>query len=184
MHRPNNLLSRKTLVLAALLVVACPVLSFATGGEEYVPNMYGTFWALIPPIVAIGLALITKEVYSSLFIGIVVGGLFWSNFNFSGTFEHVIVDGMIGSLTDGWNVGILVFLVVLGAVVALMNRSGGSAAFGRWAQAHIKTRVGTELAAFALGILIFIDDYFNCLTVGSVMRSVTDEHNVSRAKLD
>ncbi len=183
MHRPNNLFSRKTLILAALLVAACPVLCFATGGEEYVPNMYGTFWALVPPVVAILLALITKEVYSSLFIGIVVGGLFWSGFSFSGTFEHVIVDGIIGSLSDSWNVGILVFLVVLGAVVALMNRSGGSAAFGRWAQAHIKTRVGTELATFALGILIFIDDYFNCLTVGSVMRPVTDEHNVSRAKL-
>ena len=183
MHRPNNLFSRRTLLLAAILVVACPVLSFATGGEEYVPNMYGTFWALVPPIVAIGLALITKEVYSSLFIGIVVGGLFWSNFSFTGTFEHVIVDGIIGSLSDSWNVGILVFLVVLGAVVALMNRSGGSAAFGRWAQAHIKTRVGTELATLALGVLIFIDDYFNCLTVGSVMRPVTDEHNVSRAKL-
>ncbi len=181
MHRPNNLL--RSLLLAAILVVACPVLCFATGGEEYVPNMYGTFWALVPPIVAILLALITKEVYSSLFIGIVVGGLFWSGFSFTGTFEHVIVDGIIGSLSDSWNVGILVFLVVLGAVVALMNRSGGSAAFGRWAQEHIKTRIGTELATFALGILIFIDDYFNCLTVGSVMRPVTDEHNVSRAKL-
>ena len=183
MHRPNNLFSRRTLIMAALLVAACPALCFAAGGEEYVPDMYGTFWALVPPIVAIALALITKEVYSSLFIGIVVGGLFWADFNFTGTFEHVIVDGIIGSLSDSWNVGILVFLVVLGAVVALMNRSGGSAAFGRWAQAHIKTRVGTELATFALGILIFIDDYFNCLTVGSVMRPVTDEHNVSRAKL-
>lgn len=183
MHRLNNLFSRRTLLLAAILAAACPVLCFAAGGEEYVPDMYGTFWALVPPIVAIALALITKEVYSSLFIGIVVGGLFWANFNFTGTFEHVIVDGIIGSLSDSWNVGILVFLVILGAVVALMNRSGGSAAFGKWAQEHIKTRVGTELATLALGVLIFIDDYFNCLTVGSVMRPVTDEHNVSRAKL-
>lgn len=183
MHRPNKNFKRATFILVAVLAAACPLVCFAAEEAEYVPNMYGTFWALIPPIVAIGLALITKEVYSSLFVGIVVGGLFWANFNFTGTFEHVIVDGIIGSLSDGWNVGILVFLVILGAVVALMNRSGGSAAFGRWAQEHIKTRVGTELATFALGILIFIDDYFNCLTVGSVMRPVTDEHNVSRAKL-
>ena len=181
MHRPNNLL--RTLLLAAILVVACPVLCFATGGDEYVPNMYGTFCALVPPIVAIALALITKEVYSSLFIGIVVGGLFWANFNFSGTFSHVIQDGIVASLANSYNVGILVFLVVLGAIVALMNKSGGSAGFAKWAQKHVKSRVGTELATVALGILIFIDDYFNCLTVGSVMRPATDEHNVSRAKL-
>jgi Na+/H+ antiporter NhaC len=147
------------------------------------PAMYQTFWALVPPIVAIVLALITKEVYSSLFIGIVVGGLFYSGFNLEGATIHVIQDGIIGSLSDSWNVGILVFLVILGTMVALMNRAGGSAAFGRWASEKIKTRAGAQLATMALGILIFIDDYFNCLTVGSVMRPVADKHNISRAKL-
>lgn len=183
MHRSNKLFSKATLIFVAMLFVACPVVCFAAEEAEYVPDMYGTFWALLPPVVAIALALITKEVYSSLFIGIVVGGLFWSGFSFTGTFEHVIVDGLIGSLADSYNVGILIFLVILGAVVALMNKSGGSAAFGVWAQEHIKSRVGTELATLVLGILIFVDDYFNCLTVGSVMRPVTDKHNVSRAKL-
>ena len=142
-----------------------------------------TFWSLVPPIVAIGLALITKEVYSSLFIGILFGGLLYSQFSLVGTMEHVFVDGMIGSLSDSWNVGILIFLVILGGMVMLMNRAGGSAAFGRWSQEHIKTRLGAQLATIALGCLIFIDDYFNCLTVGSVMRPLTDKHNVSRAKL-
>lgn len=145
--------------------------------------MYGTIWALVPPFLAIGLALITKEVYSSLFIGIVVGGLFFSGFTFTGTFEHVLNDGIVASLSDSYNVGILVFLVILGIIVSLMNKSGGSAAFGRWAEAHIKSRVGAQLATLVLGILIFVDDYFNCLTVGNVMRPVTDKHNVSRAKL-
>ena len=142
-----------------------------------------TFWSLVPPIVAIGLALITKEVYSSLFIGILFGGLLYSQFSLVGTMEHVFVDGMIGSLYDSWNVGILIFLDILGGMVMLMNRAGGSAAFGRWSQEHIKTRLGAQLATIALGCLIFIDDYFNCLTVGSVMRPLTDKHNVSRAKL-
>ena len=142
-----------------------------------------TFWSLVPPIVAIGLALITKEVYSSLFIGILFGGLLYSQFSLVGTMEHVFVDGMIGSLSDSWNVGILIFLVILGGMVMLMNRAGGSAAFGRWSQEHIKTRLGAQLATIALGCLIFIDDYFNCLTVGSVMRPLTDKHNISRAKL-
>ena len=132
---------------------------------------------------AIALALITKEVYSSLFVGILVGGLFYSGFQFEGTITHIFEDGMISVLSDGWNVGILIFLVILGAMVALMNKAGGSAAFGRWAGARIKTRKGTQLATIALGCLIFIDDYFNCLTVGSVMRPVTDKQNVSRAKL-
>ena len=145
--------------------------------------MYATFWALVPPIVAIALALITKEVYSSLFIGILVGGLFYSNFSFVGTLEHIFTDGMIEQLSDSYNVGILVFLVILGVMVSLMNKAGGSAAFGEWASKHIKTRVGAQLATIALGCLIFIDDYFNCLTVGSVMRPVTDRHQVSRAKL-
>ena len=153
-------------------------------------SMHATFWALVPPLVAIILALITKEVYSSLFIGIVVGALFYSNFSFEGTLLHIFLDevgedkfGMIAVLSDSWNVGILIFLVILGTMVALMNAAGGSAAFGDWASTHIKTRVGAQLATICLGVLIFIDDYFNCLTVGSVMRPVTDKHQVSRAKL-
>ncbi len=145
--------------------------------------MYATFWALLPPIVAIVLALITKEVYSSLFVGILMGGLFYSGFRFEGTLTHILNDGFIPSLADPYNVGILVFLVILGAMVALMNKAGGSAAFGRWAQEHIKSRVGAQLAAVVLGVLIFIDDYFNCLTVGSVMRPLTDKHRISRVKL-
>ena len=150
---------------------------------EYVPAMYATFWALIPPVVAIVLALITKEVYSSLFVGILVGGLFYSGFSFEGTIVHIFEDGIIGVLSDSYNVGILVFLIILGAIVCLMNKAGGSAAFGRWASDHIKTRTGAQLVTVALGVLIFVDDYFNCLTVGSVMRPVTDKHNISRAKL-
>ena len=142
-----------------------------------------TFWSLVPPIVAIVLALITKEVYSSLFIGIVCGGLLYSGFSFTGTIDHVLQDGIIGSVADSYNVGILVFLVVLGAMVMLMNRAGGSAAFGRWSQEHIKSKRGAQLATIILVCLIFIDDYFNCLTVGSVMRPLTDKHNISRAKL-
>lgn len=145
--------------------------------------MYATFWALVPALVAIALALITKEVYSSLFIGITVGALFYSGFSFEGTVLHIFQDGIVGVLTDSYNVGILVFLVILGTMVALMNEAGGSAAFGQWASKHIKTRVGAQLATILLGVLIFIDDYFNCLTVGSVMRPVTDKHKISRAKL-
>lgn len=146
-------------------------------------NMYATFWALVPAIVAIALALLTKEVYSSLFIGITVGALFYSGFSFEGTILHIFQDGIVGVLTDSYNVGILVFLVILGTMVALMNKAGGSAAFGRWASEHIKSRVGAQLATVLLGVLIFIDDYFNCLTVGSVMLPVTDKHKISRAKL-
>ena len=146
-------------------------------------NFYNSFWALLPPIIAIALALITKEVYSSLFLGILVGGLLYSNFSFEGTVTHVFNDGIVSVLSDGYNVGILVFLVLLGAMVCLMNKAGGSAAFGRWAQTHIKSRVGAQLATVLLGCLIFIDDYFNCLTVGSVMRPVTDKHRISRVKL-
>ncbi len=142
-----------------------------------------TFWSLLPAIIAIALALITKEVYSSLFIGIVVGGMLYSGFSFTGTIEHVFVDGMISQLSDSWNVGILIFLVVLGTMVMLMNRAGGSAAFGKWAVQHVKTKTGAQIATIVLGMLIFIDDYFNCLTVGSVMRPVTDKHKISREKL-
>lgn len=154
-----------------------------TGYVEPPSHFYNTFWALLPPIVAIALALITKEVYSSLFIGIVVGGLLYANFGFEGTIRHVFLDGIVASVSDTYNMGILIFLVILGAMVCLMNRAGGSAAFGRWAQTHIKSRVGAQLATIILGCLIFIDDYFNCLTVGSVMRPVTDKHRISRAKL-
>lgn len=165
-------------------IACCPLVTFAAEeAEEYVPAMYASFWALIPPVVAIVLALITKEVYSSLFIGILVGGVFYSGFSFEGTVTHIFNDGIIAVLSDGYNVGILVFLVILGTMVCLMNKAGGSAAFGRWASSHIKSRAGAQLATIALGILIFIDDYFNCLTVGSVMRPVTDKQNVSRAKL-
>ncbi|XCP86614.1 Na+/H+ antiporter NhaC family protein [Roseburia hominis] len=171
--------------MAIISAVLCsPLVAFAAEeAEEYVPAMYASFWALVPPIVAIGLALITKEVYSSLFIGILVGGLFYSGFQFEGTITHIFQDGIIGVLSDSYNVGILVFLVILGTMVCMMNKAGGSAAFGRWASEHIKSRAGAQLATILLGVLIFIDDYFNCLTVGSVMRPVTDKQNVSRAKL-
>ena len=156
------------------------------GGTGYVESpsrFFNTFWSLLPPIIAIALALITKEVYSSLFIGILVGGLLYSNFAFEGTILHVFSDGIVASVTDSYNMGILIFLVILGAMVCLMNKAGGSAAFGRWAEQNIKSRVGAQLASILLGCLIFIDDYFNCLTVGSVMRPITDKHNISRAKL-
>jgi len=153
------------------------------GYIESSSGFYNTFWSLIPPIIAIALALITKEVYSSLFIGILVGGLLYSNFAFEGTILHVFNDGLVASVTDSYNMGILIFLIILGAMVCLMNKAGGSAAFGRWAKDHIKSRVGAQLASVLLGVLIFIDDYFNCLTVGSVMRPITDKQNISRAKL-
>jgi len=146
-------------------------------------RIFNTAWALLPPVIAIALALITKEVYSSLFIGILVGGLLYANFSFEGTILHVFNDGIVASVTDSYNMGILIFLVILGTMVCLMNKAGGSAAFGRWAKEHIKSRVGAQLASVLLGVLIFIDDYFNCLTVGSVMRPITDKHNISRAKL-
>ena len=179
---------RKSLPAGLLAVLCLSVLFSMTAlaaeeTAEYVPAMYATFWALVPPIVAIGLALITKEVYSSLFVGIFVGALFYSGFTFEGTVTHIFQGGIISVLSDSYNVGILVFLVILGAMVCLMNKAGGSAAFGRWASTHIRGSVGAQLSAVLLGILIFIDDYFNCLTVGSVMRPVTDKHNVSRAKL-
>ena len=143
---------------------------------------YATFISLLPPIIAIALALITKEVYSSLFIGILSGALIHANFNIWGMVTGSF-DVMVSKLADSWNVGILIFLVVLGMMVSLVNKAGGSAAYGRWAETHIKTRVGALISTAVLGMLIFIDDYFNCLTVGSVMRPVTDKHQISRAKL-
>ncbi len=179
--RKNVLL---TLGTALVLALAFSVSALAAEGEgEYVPAVYSTFWALVPPIVAIGLALITKEVYSSLFVGILMGGLLYSGFRFEGTFTHIFEDGIISVLSDSYNVGILVFLVVLGTMVSLMNKAGGSAAFGQFAAERIHSRVGAQLATILLGVMIFIDDYFNCLTVGSVMRPVTDKFKVSRAKL-
>ena len=173
-------------LFAAVLafVLACPATVLAAAEEEVSsPAVYATFWSLVPPVVAIVLALITKEVYSSLFVGILVGAILYSGGNFEVTVNQIFSGGMISVLSSSSNVGILVFLVILGTMVCLMNRAGGSAAFGRWASKHIKTRVGAELATILLGVLIFIDDYFNCLTVGSVMRPITDQHNVSRAKL-
>ena len=177
-------------VLLVILVVVFAALSATHPGqvdlETYQPGVYSTPASLLPPIIAIVLALITKEVYSSLFIGIVTGALLYANGNFQLMLETMLFNpdgGMISKLADSWNAGILVFLVILGILVALMNKVGGSAAFGKWASAHIKSRVGAQLATIALGVLIFIDDYFNCLTVGSVMRPVTDRQKVSRAKL-
>ena len=171
-------------ITAVLLIAVMAVNVFAAEtAEAPQPAMYATFWALVPPVVAIVLALITKEVYSSLFIGILVGALFYSGFSFEGTLNHMLQEGFISVLSDAYNVGILIFLVILGAIVCMMNEAGGSAAFGRWAGKHIKTRTGAQITTILLGILIFVDDYFNCLTVGSVMRPITDSHKVSRAKL-
>lgn len=171
------------LLLLGMLFLSGMTVFAAEESAEYVPKLYASIWSLVPPVVAIVLALITKEVYSSLFVGILIGGVFYSGFQFEGTMLHVFQDGIVGSLTDSYNMGILVFLVVLGIMVCMMNKAGGSAAFGRWASNHIKSRIGAQLATILLGVLIFIDDYFNCLTVGSVMRPVTDKHNVSRVKL-
>ena len=181
-------------IVFALIVLAFVVLCFI---QSPITSPVNSLWSLLPPVVAIGLALITKEVYSSLFLGIVTGGLlcmFSSSAisigeeetlgsGFPAFFNAVVNEGIIKNLSDSWNVGILVFLVVLGIIVVLMNRAGGSRAYGEWAVRKIKTRRGASLATFGLGALIFVDDYFNCLTVGSVMRPVTDSHKISRAKL-
>ena len=152
------------------------------GSEAADSNYYSTFMSLAPPVIAIVLALVTKEVYSSLFIGVLSGALLYTNFKPIAAIDAIVNDGLIANIGDSWNAGILIFLVLLGIMVALVNAAGGSAAFGRWAKTHVKTRVGAQLATFALGVLIFIDDHFNCLTVGSVMRPVTDSHKISRAK--
>lgn len=178
---------RRKKVTAALftfgiLLIFMTMTVFGASEEAPKSQMYATFWSLIPPVVAIALALITKEVYSSLFVGILVGALFATDFQFEGTVLKLIDEGFIQVLSDPSNVGILIFLVILGTMVCMMNRAGGSAAFGKWAGKHIKTRIGAQIATIILGIMIFVDDYFNCLTVGSVMRPVTDKHNVSKAK--
>ena len=181
----RNLRNHRLLRVAALVALAAMLLCVpafaAEEGAEAVNSMYGTFWALVPPIIAITLALITKEAYSSLFIGVLVGALFSCEFAPVATLDMIVNDGLVAAVAD--NAGIFLFLVFLGIIVALVNAAGGSAAFGRWAEKNIHTRVGAQLATFALGVLIFIDDYFNCLTVGSVMRSVTDRHQISRPKL-
>jgi len=176
------------LIVFMLLIMAMTFTVFAGEAEAgEISHMYATFWSLVPPLVAIILALITKEVYSSLFVGIVVGGLFYSNFNLKQAYLTILTNetdgGLLSKLSDSWNVGIIIFLVILGIMVSLMNKAGGSAAYGEWARNKIKTRKGALLSTFMLGVLIFVDDYFNCLTVGSVMRPVTDTHKISRAKL-
>ena len=172
-------LSLIAILTVMVLISVVPV--FAADGAAESTGFAGTFWALVPPVIAIGLALITKEVYSSLFIGILAGGLLATSFSPLGTMDAVINDGLIAAVAD--SAGIFIFLVLLGILVALINKTGAAAAFGKWAQTHIKSRAGASLATFALGVLIFIDDYFNCLTVGSVMLPVTDSHKISRAKL-
>ena len=178
--RTHRLLRVAALVALAAMLLCVPAFA-AEEGAEAANGMYGTFWALVPPIIAITLALITKEAYSSLFIGVLVGALFSCEFAPVATLDMIVNDGLVAAVAD--NAGIFLFLVFLGIIVALVNAAGGSAAFGRWAEKNIHTRVGAQLATFALGVLIFIDDYFNCLTVGSVMRSVTDRHQISRPKL-
>lgn len=173
-------------VIVVLLFVTANTPGVVTDPENYQCSVYATVFALLPPVIAIGLALITKEVYTSLLAGIITGGLLYSNFNLElmiGTIFFQEDGGMVYKLADAWNVGILVFLVMLGILVSMLNKTGGSAAFGKWASKHIKTRIGAQISVMVLGILIFVDDYFNCLTVGSVMRPVTDRHKVSRAKL-
>ena len=182
----NNASSMIALVVVLLIVVVSKFLTTPDSVQQ-------SAWSLLPPVIAISLALITKEVYSSLFAGILSGALLYTGYAFEGTVNHIF-NTMVGYtdeneqfvsgvLTDSYNMGILIFLVMLGAMVALMNKAGGSKAFGNWAAEHIKSKAGAELATIALGILIFVDDYFNCLTVGSVMRPVTDKFQVSRAKL-
>ena len=170
-------------LIFALIIIAYVICCFI---QSPIRDAVGSMWSLLPPIVAIGLALITKEVYSSLFIGILTGGIVFaiaSGSGFSGMFNTIVKDGLVSNLADADNMGILVFLVVLGIIVVLMNKAGGSRAYGEWAVKHIKSRVGANISTFVLGIMIFVDDYFNCLTVGSVMRPVTDKHKISRAKL-
>ena len=177
--RNKRLPWRGLMVAAVLAMMTVP--AFATGEAAEGPSMFGTFWALIPPLVAIVLALITKQAYASLFLGVVVGGLFVCEFAPVATLDTVLNQGLVDSIAG--NAGIFLFLVLLGIIVALVNASGASAAFGRWAEKNIKSKTGAMLATFVLGVLIFSDDYFNCLTVGSVMQPVTDNHKISRPKL-
>lgn len=168
-----------TVIAGIVFVVAVAVILIVNASGA--GNFAGSFWAMVPPLVAIALALITKEAYSSLFVGVILGAIMAGGCSFYGTVNMVTVDGLSSSVAD--NAGILIFLVILGTIVALVNKSGASRAFGKWAEAHIKTKTGAALATFLLGVLIFIDDYFNCLTVGSVMSPVTDSKKISRVKL-
>ncbi len=181
MKNPTTKKVLTTIIASVLMLGTMTVVAFATDGGESVSGFYSTFWALVPPIIAIGLALITKEVYSSLLIGVIAGAMLAADFKPLAIVDNVVEGGLIDAISG--TAGIFLFLVILGIVVALVNKAGGSAAFGRWAQKHIKSRTGAMLATFVLGVLIFIDDYFNCLTVGSVMLPVTDSHRVSRSKL-
>ena len=179
-------MKRKTIVgvifgILAVAVFALLAFTVNNGDAESTSRYSATFMSLLPPVIAIGLALTTKEVYSSLFIGIVAGGLLSTNFRPVAAMDNILNEGLIAAVSG--TAGIFIFLVVLGIFVALINKAGGSAAFGKWAKKHIKSKTGASIATFILGVLIFIDDYFNCLTVGSVMRSVTDSHKISRAKL-
>lgn len=184
-HRTHGTRMMTALVIALVFsLMAFAITVFAEGdaaAAENAPFAYATALSLLPPVIAIVLALITKEVYSSLFIGILVGSLLAGSFSPAGTIDVIINDGLIAAVSG--SAGIFIFLVILGVLVALINKTGASAAFGEWAKTHIKSRAGAMLATFALGVLIFIDDYFNCLTVGSVMMPVTDTHKISRAKL-
>ncbi len=173
----------KTLTYLSLVAVVLVLAGLAYAVVHNHMPVKETAWALTPPVIAIALALITKEVYSSLFLGVLTGAFLNAGFDLVGTLNQVFQEGMLKVLSDKWNVGILIFLIILGMMVQMMNRAGGSAAFGQWASTHIKSRAGAQLATMVLGCLIFIDDYFNCLTVGSVMRPVTDKYNISRAKL-
>ncbi len=177
--RNKKLMTFLTIVMSVVMLV--PMMAFAEGEEGYVSSFYATFWSLLPPIIAIVLALITKEVYSSLFVGILAGALLSTDFKPVMAMDNLLNEGFIAAVSG--TAGIFIFLVLLGVLVALINKSGGSAAFGAWAEKNIKSRVGASIATFILGVLIFIDDYFNCLTVGSVMRPVTDANKISRAKL-
>ncbi|MBE7087391.1 MAG: Na+/H+ antiporter NhaC family protein [Clostridiales bacterium] len=192
-----------TLLIACVVILALLIVAVATKGVHNVidcpdcvgglvdgeacetcgggGSVTGSLWALLPPIIAIGLALITKEVYSSLFIGILSGAILAADFSPAIAMDKIINTGLVSAVSG--TAGIFVFLVELGILVALINKAGGSKAFGDWAKTHIKTKVGAAIATFVLGVLIFIDDYFNCLTVGSVMRPVTDKHKISRSKL-
>ena len=180
MNSPRTKQFGKFLLVLFALVSVLTLVAFAEGDEAAVSQFYGTIWSLLPPVVAIVLALITKEVYSSLFIGILVGFVLQANFDPVMTFNH-LVNGFVGNI--GGNAGILIFLVILGTLVALMIRAGGSKAYGDWAVAHIKTKAGALWSTFILAIVLGVDDYFNNLTTGNVMRPVTDSHHISRAKL-
>ena len=186
MNKKKIVISVMTIAVIGLIIYTFMTPVDMSALDNYTSSVYGQVWSLLPPALAIILALITKEVYTSLLTGIITGALLYSGFNLELMINTMFFNengGMTAKLSSISNIGILLFLVMLGILVALMNKAGGSAAFGRWAAEHIKTRIGAQLATMMLGIVIFVDDYFNCLTVGSVMRPVTDTHKVSRAKL-